>query len=152
MVKFFYYCIRLGLKQLCSIMTLSQEELNKECERLNQIRRFDEKATGRFIDEFVHHFKKYLKGKVPDPKRKALDLAHQVVEVLYCKENLVLKCKLMTYSITIAKNLFSNEQQKKFNHPTEMLPLSYFENLEAEDNIYEQIEESEIRLLVNIPA
>jgi DNA-directed RNA polymerase specialized sigma24 family protein len=130
-------------------MSLSQAELLKEQDRLDRIRQFDEKTIGRFIDEFVRHFRKYLHGKVSSPKARALDLAHQVVVVLHGKEELTLNCRLMTYAISIGKNLYHNEQSKEFNHPTLILPPEYFNHLESEDDIFEQLAESEVELMVS---
>ena len=130
-------------------MAGSHKDWTKENERLQLIRQHHEKETGKFIREFVRSFKKYLRKKVPNPKETAIDLAHQVVTVFYCKEDLVLSCKLLTYSIRIAKNLLSNEQQKKFHHRTDSEPTDYFYQFAAEDDIYELIEESEIKLAVH---
>ncbi len=121
----------------------------KENERLRLIQQFDRKAIGKFIGELVRHLKRYLKGKVQNPADKALDLAHEVVAIYHCKGDLVLSCKLMTNSIAIAKNLYSNELQKEMNQQTRPEPPEYFNDLIAEDNIYEIIEESEVKLAVN---
>jgi DNA-directed RNA polymerase specialized sigma24 family protein len=119
--------------------------LQKENERLRLIQQFDQKAIGKFIRELVKHLKRYLTYKVQNPADKALDLAHQVVSVYHCRGPITLNCKLMTHSITIAKNLYSNEVQKVLDQQTDPEPPEFFYNLIAEDNIYETIEESEIR-------
>ncbi len=126
-----------------------QKDWTKENDRLQLIRQFDEKETGKFIREFVSVFKKFLKRKVAHPKDAATDLAHQVVAVYYYKEDLVLSCELMSYSINIAKNLLSNEWQKRFNHPTETQPPEFFNQFAAEDDIFKLVEESEIKLAVH---
>jgi DNA-directed RNA polymerase specialized sigma24 family protein len=62
---------------------------------------------------------------------------------------LVLTCKLTTYSNEIAKHLFSNERQKLLNHPTESQPPEFFNQFAAEDDIFELLEVTEIKLAVH---
>jgi DNA-directed RNA polymerase specialized sigma24 family protein len=141
----FRHCIKVEIIG----MTVSQKDWIRENERLQLIKQFDETETGKFIDEFVSHYKKFLKGKVKYPKRKAMELAHEIVVIFYMKENLNLNCKLLTYSYNIAKHLSSNEYQKEINQQTQIEPPEFFDQIAAEDDIYEFLEKSDIKLAVN---
>lgn len=127
----------------------STAKYDKDNERLRLIRQFDEKAAGKFVDELSRKLKRYLRGKVSNYPTQALDLALQVLVIYHGTSDLILNCGIMTHATKVAKNLYINELRKVINQKTHPEPPEYFNHIMAEDNIYEYLEVSELKLAVH---
>ena len=130
-------------------MDRNEDEYSKDYDRLRLIRQMNERAIGLFIDDFVRQFRGYLIGKVQKPREAALEYAHQVVVILVLKEDVKLTSGLMTFAISIAKYIQSNEYRQRKRHPTIALSPRLLDELAvAEDNIYTYVEQSYLHLLI----
>ena len=119
-----------------------------EQEMLRSLRSKDGHISGWLVCQVECYMRHYLKHRTGDYLYLAKSIASEAVTIIIQKEKEpVLTCKLLTYAIGIARRRWSLIEQKKRECPiTDML----FDEIETTDDIYEELEKSERRLLVNM--
>jgi len=104
--------------------------------------------AGQLMDQVERYMQHYLRHRTGDYRFHANKVASEAVIIIIEKETEpVLTCKLLTYAIEIARRRWSLIEQKKREFPiTDKLA----NEIETADDIYEELEKSERRLLVNM--
>lgn len=118
-----------------------------ELEMLRLVRSKEEWAAGYLFNQLDKYLKIFLRGRTPDYLNYSNLIASQTVTIIIEKETEPpLTCKLLTFAISIARRQWSLVEHKK--HEV-LMPDGFFDNAEAVEDVYNDVENSDRRHFVN---
>jgi len=126
---------------------MREKLLTADIELLRKIRSRDNRAVGAFAENLQTSLRRYLRGQTPNYEDASNSLATSTITILLEQETEpVLHARLLTYCVAIAKRQWLNQTKKK----REVLPeQEYLNHVATVENIYDALEKSERKDLVN---